>query len=1092
MEGGRRRWAELEAAGAGPGPGSGQLKRPGDPLLAAACAALAPGAGGEGDPGARARAGAAAKVLRSAAAQRCAELRRAAGERGGDGSGEPWAVFFGDAVAHLAAQARLRGARGPTRLAVVSADAAFAASLALVEEAALSEATRAGPASAEWMSDRFDAASNAAAQLQAVAPMLAALIGLIREWALAGGGAVGARRALLAQALSVARQRVGRLGEERGADEGVRQALLMCWVRWAPLLLTDGAGFARCAALSLSDCECRLLAAESQLDHAAGDPSGEEGRGAGEEAVRISAAVREYRVLSLVSLGLRLSKFSDDRAGEAAEGPEGETSRRQQVARGVLSALRSGELPRPAMTLAGVVFRRLAIGDDALPDVEAAEGLLRLLDERDFAAAAVTPLLAEAAAADASGRVFEAVLQRLGPGNPLPAQQCALDVAEQLLLLKEEPGTSTKEGEDREVAPTPSLASVEESLVAALLHTLGDANLAARLQASRIFALLSPTPTFLRALVEKMGSREPRVYSAAADALLSSLEGHPSSFQGLLRTVAELPRPELCGSEEGAEAQDNSAGREDGAVRRGLSKMGRVLERWAEKLGGQLPEGRARELTRAVLAHPGCAELVGLATSGSACCLGPHAGAVFAELCAVLGSGEPAGETDEPAEDMRVFERLSPLLILKVLPLEAFNDDGTGLLYRPSAATESARIACAHKGVETRGDIDSDSGIGVCISAFVSKCAAGVAEVEAVRRAAAEVFGRFRPEIALPDLSDALARSSTGGEGGEALPVARSCLFSICHNFLSYGFICSGVSERASASRTICGTVLTILEGLMRRPELSEGQVKLRLGCVDCLSTAIFTELHFSSTPDVSAAAGPCGERRAEDLVLPEGQRRPGVNAGPLIVEIEPGTAAPELLDLFVRAACGEGQEGLARLIGRTTTANAGVVGRLEQALCHVIIIACQRLQTASSKRSMALHAFPALLRAAGADRPVRVQSNAEPSDAALRCAQLQVLYTSFHHLGGDNVLPFAEETMTLAISFLRRPPLEAQPDLVHLEAAKLLTAVLAGSDGVLEACSHLLVDARRVVSAVASGETPGSSPALRAICSQLLSCMAQ
>lgn len=275
----------------------------------------------------------------------------------------------------------------------------------------------------------------------------------------------------------------------------------------------------------------------------------------------------------------------------------------------------------------------------------------------------------------------------------------------------------------------------------------------------------------------------------------------------------------------------------------------------------------------------------------------------------------------------------------------------------------------------------------------------------------------------------------------------------------------------------------------MRCPELSEGQAKLRLGCVDCLATAAFAELHFSSTPDVSAAAGPGGERGAEGLVLPEG--RPGTNSGPLIVEIEPGTAAPELLDLFVRAACGEGQEALAQLIGRTATASAGVVGRLEQALCHVIILACQRLQTASSKRSMALHAFPALLRAAGADRPVRVRPDADPSDAALRCAQLQVLYTSFHHLGGDNVLPFAEETMTLAISLLRRSSLEAQPDLVRLEAAKLLTAVLAGSDGVLEACSHLLVDARRVVSAVASGETPGGSPALSAICSQLLSCMA-
>ena len=61
----------------------------------------------------------------------------------------------------------------------------------------------------------------------------------------------------------------------------------------------------------------------------------------------------------------------------------------------------------------------------------------------------------------------------------------------------------------------------------------------------------------------------------------------------------------------------------------------------------------------------------------------------------------------------------------------------------------------------------------------------------------------------------------------------------------------------------------------------------------------------------------------------------------------------------------------------------------------------------------------------------------------------------------------------------------------VRAEAAKLLTAVLASSDGALEACSHLLVEARRAVGAAAAAEPPEGSAALRGICEQLLRCMA-
>ena len=780
----------------------------------------------------------------------------------------------------------------------------------------------------------------------------------------------------------------------------------------------------------------------------------------------------------------------------------------------MLAALRSGDLPRPVLAFAGVVFRRLAVGTDALPDAEAAEALLGMLDERDFAAAAVAPLLAEAAAADASGRVLGAVLQRLGPESALPARQCALDVAEQLLLLLDATGP-LEGGAQAEAAARQKRDAVEAPLAAALLHTLGDVELQARLQASRVFGLFTPTRGFLHTLVETMGSRKPRTSSAAAEALLRSLEGRPGAFSGLLGVVAEPPPSEEKVGEGGGEELGTvqEAVPRAATMGRGLSKVGRVLERWAQGLGGQLPECCAQELAHAVLTHPRCPELVQLASSTSVYCLGAHSGTVFAEVREALASSPPAVASEGVAGSGTVFERLSPLLLLKVLPLSAFGPEATELLY--GLCGGDGRGDGERRGGEA-GSMGGAGGEG-SIAALVAARAADASEAEEVRRAAAEVFGRFYPELALPHLAAALAGSAVGGgggaPGGEArLLAARSCLFSICHNFMAYGFCASGDGPRAAAGRGICGAALTAMAGLAERPGLSEGEAKLRLGCVDCLATAVFAELHFSSGRGPAAAgdgdSGDLGEEKPEregGLTLP----RAGVSgaSAPLIVELEPGVAAPQMLDVFVRGACGEGRAALAPLVRADALSERGAVWRMQQGLCHALILASKRLQTPSSRRSMALHAFPALLRAAAQQREEGEEGDGCP--AALQCAQLQVLYTSLYHLGGANVLPFVEEAMVLAIALLRgqnqtKDRAQAYSDSslavggrgsevheVRAEAAKLLTAVLASSDGALEACSHLLVEARRAVGAAAAAEPPEGSPALRGICEKLLRCMA-
>jgi len=767
------------------------------------------------------------------------------------------------------------------------------------------------------------------------------------------------------------------------------------------------------------------------------------------------------------------------------------------------------------LAFAGVVFRRLAVGTDALPDAEAAEALLGMLDERDFAAAAVTPLLAEAALADASGRVLGAVLQRLGPDSALPARQCALDVAEQLLLLLDATGPLDG-GAQAEEAARQKRDAVETPLAAALLLTLRDVELQARLQASRVFGLVTPTPGFLRTLVETMGSREPHTSSAAAEALLRSLEGGPGTFSGLLGVVAEPPPSEEKGGGGGGEEHGTvqEAVPRAAAAGRGLGKVGRVLERWAQGLGGQLPGRCAQELAHAVLTHPRCPELVQLASSASVCCLGAHSGTVFAEVREALASSPPAAASEGAAGSGAVFERLSPLLLLKVLPLAAFGPEATGLLYGLPGGNGGG------DGEQEGSEAGSMGGAGGegSIAALIAARAADANEAEEVRRAAAEVFGRFYPEFALPYLAAALVGSAVGGGGGapgrEArLLAARSCLFSICHNFMAYGFCASGDGPRAAAGRRICGAALTAMAGLAERPGLSEGEAKLRLGCVDCLATAVFAELHFSSGRGPAAAGdgdnGCGGEEEAGregGLTLPR-MGAAGASA-PLIVELEPGAAAPQMLDVFVRGACGEARAALAPLVRADALSERGAVWRMQQGLCHALILASKRLQTPSSRRSMALHAFPALLRAAAQQREEE-EEEGDGFPAALQCAQLQVLYTSLYHLGGANVLPFVEEAMALAIALLRgqdQTKDQAQADSdsspavggrcdevceVRAEAAKLLTAVLASSDGALEACSHLLVEARRAVGATAAAEPPEGSPALRGICEQLLRCMA-
>ncbi|KAL3819820.1 hypothetical protein ACJIZ3_005725 [Penstemon smallii] len=452
--------------------------------------------------------------------------------------------------------------------------------------------------------------------------------------------------------------------------------------------------------------------------------------------------------------------------------------------------------------------------------------LLNLLDERDAAAKAVVKLLAEYCSICSDSKCLHEVLKRIDSKN-VAQRRNAVDVVANLVYVSS--------GSDNGLPQ-----AIWQDVANHLLGCLGDEDQIIQNQAASLIPIIEP-PLVLPALVGLSYSTHERVQLSASTSLLALLINHkqkPEILCMLLDTLSNLcQNPDSCtpaGVKEGKTL--------DARLLKLLSEWAKNVEDWNVIVG---------PLVDKMLAEPSNAVIVRFLSHISEY-LAAAADLVFHRLilymrelkeideCIPGWRQDPDANSDSMKQEHCLFSRLSPLLIIRLLPLRVFDDINSPLVYgefpRNSSANEDGQFC--------------NEGIG-CISAFLINRALSKSEFEDVRKLAAELCGRIHPKVLIPIVSTEL---ETAAKAKDVLKI-KVCLFSFCTSLMVRG---SDAYRHPDVIR-IRKTIQNILSWKsVDNDEISKAQH----GCMDCLALMLCIELQ---TPELSKGSN-LGNTSGDDI----------------------------------------------------------------------------------------------------------------------------------------------------------------------------------------------------------------------------------
>ena len=943
-----------------------------------------------------------------------------------------------------------------------------------------------------------------------------------------------------------ARTRLRRV-EDTGDAEAWSRALANAWMDWAPLLAvrggldgitagavgrdTDGdaAGGGEVPSPSdgngdESERDARRLA--RWLETAAAAASAERTGGPG-----ATAAASERLAHALVAVGLLIG-----RAGLAGGGGESGDARaraalRNRAADALVPALgsRSGAARDLAASIAAAT---VGWGGWSAEHAALLDGSLAALDDASesesagsgagVASLAAVLVAAEPFASPGFGGTrpgLARVLRTCERGRTEDARVGALAVIRNVLETAA-PGEDVVAG------------SEAAAIAAASLGALKDPTLIVRRAAAATFSALrigDVLPRLLRALSAKDARERAAARESAAGAMRAYTEtrGARAALDAFIAAV----RP---GSGEVDDAGDGDGdgvggvGGDDADDAEGFtSRATSVLRGWSESLTEDQAREVAAGIAAATLRNPGVTAIVRVA-SALALRVGepPACRETFTAVRAAWSASRPASlkssETSANADD--VFERLAPLLLLRTLPLEAWDDDHL------FSVDESPSVP----------DVLLDIAL------------AGADEYDEVRRVAAELHGRAHPDASSESRGIRLAEAVVDGRLGRA----RACMFSLCSSLAFRGIdACPSHSSTASpaATRAICARVLGDL-GL----DDSDQATKTRMGATETLASLVRAELEDADVdrPDddtdgdgddpptgdesrggrseggllepADAAGSPLTKSLANIYVDPLAAPTPAARREPLIRVLNGDDGTENGTENGTMNGTGNGTENgtdtdtprdgsrptrrrrsatlngiLAALEGssapdwtRPADGDPGAATRIRLTLADVLVSVARRpLRDADAAAAFANRALPALAAVAGGSGS-RAAADATRA-AALHVAMVAVAPPSgdddggFRVSGGGRVAPHARLLAERAASTLRTKSDGSTCDKVHgsvrVAAARLVTALVAGDDDTLEALAGSIPEVR---SALRRAVDTAESEELADSCRRLLSCM--
>ncbi|XP_006349558.1 uncharacterized protein [Solanum tuberosum] len=567
--------------------------------------------------------------------------------------------------------------------------------------------------------------------------------------------------------------------------------------------------------------------------------------------------------------------------------------------------------------------------------------LLDLLDERDSAAKAVIKLLAEYCSISSDTQCLGEILKRLISGN-VSQKRNAVDFISDLIHMSMQSDT---------VLPPP----IWQRLSCHLLEFLQDEQMVISTQASSLIPLIDPSFT-LPALVCLIYSPLERVHSLASGTLIALLKNykHNPDVICLLLDCLSKPseNPDICDTADGVEGKKTDIDR----VLKLLPEWSKMVEDWKVMIGPLIDK---------LFAEPSNAVIVRFLSSISEH-LASATDFVFQRIISYSRRQKDSPDEgvypnyDAPEGQIDLFNRLCPLLVVRLLPLQVFNDLNSSALY------DELPTKLAHDDECLRTQSTE------CVAGLLINRALSKFEFEDVRRLAAELCGRIHPKVLIPIMSYQLKNATSAKD----LLKIKACLFSICTSLL--------VNGTDAYAHPDMFWIRKAIETILLWPSVDGDDIsKAQHGCIDCLALMLCTELQATKAVKNSISIEVCFEQSI-------------VSSGDSLTK---GSVCSYVIHHLV---CGE---DISVMLGRNEVVKAHHSFRL--CMANVLISACQKVPCAS-KKPFVSKILPRVL-----------HSVEEIANSEVRSACIQVFFSMVYHLK-SLVLPYSSDLLKVSIKSLR------------------------------------------------------------------------
>ncbi|KAF7148592.1 hypothetical protein RHSIM_Rhsim03G0016500 [Rhododendron simsii] len=637
--------------------------------------------------------------------------------------------------------------------------------------------------------------------------------------------------------------------------------------------------------------------------------------------------------------------------------------------------------------------------------------LLNLLDERDGTARAVVILIAEYCSISTDSRCLQEVLDRLASGDVVKRRN-AVDVMSELFRI------------------SPHLVHIfgRQDIASHLLERLGDEESIVRTQAANLIPMMDPS-LVLPALVGLLYSSDEVLQSSASNTFVAALKYHNKSFEVLCMLFNCLS--DLCQNPDLPEASGGSKLDADIVLK--------LIPQWSDSVEDW--NLLVVPLIDKLFAEPSNPIIVKFLSYISEQ-LADAADIVFHRI--LLRTRQPDewkshdSEINNPVKLAHsLFDRLCPLLIIRLLPLRVFNNLNSSLM-------------CGVLRDQGYFDINDPE----CVAGILLNRAFNNLEFDDVLKLAAELSGRIHPQVLLPIIALQLEDAANARE----ILKIKACLFALCTSFVLHGIqslaVSSGIQIRGRDS-IVHPAMLKIrntIETILLWPSLDGDEVsKAQHGCIDCLALMICTELQDPELfRDLTI-------KKSSLVRTPSWSRDAAMRNSVLSCVINQLTN--DKIQVF---SAKRGNE--------VCSYESSMPLSFRMCMANVLISGCQKMPN-SGKKPFARKVLPHL-----------IQSVEMIMESEIRAAFVQVFFSAVYHLKSA-VLPYASDLLKVSLKSLTDGS-----DKEKVAGAKLMASLMASEAAILESIAGGLLDARTVLSRILSSSD--TSPEVRQVCNRLLACL--